>query len=103
VPCADPALSTCCGAVAWWGFGASEHCGDRIHTEFARDTNILSKIPSREQELGLRSEILQISVSMMGEGRYCKDQQISCLEDFWAVDVSHVFLLFILSEYVPGT
>ena len=83
-------------AGLWWRFGAFGHCSDIIPTEFARQTDILSKIPSREEELGLCSEILQISVNMMYESQYCKDQHISCLVDFWFVYLS---LTFSFSSY----
>lgn len=96
MPWADPALSTRCVVE----FGVFEHRSDIMCTEFARQTDILSRIPSREEELGLCSEILQISVNMMWESQCCKDQQISCLEDFWFV---YLFLTFSYPSYAQKT
>lgn len=73
---------------------------DIICTEFARQTDILSKIPSKAEEFGLCSEIPQISVSMMWESQHCKEQQISCLEDFWFVYLSLTFPFFSYSQKI---
>lgn len=68
-----------------------EHCSDFIHAEFVRQRDALSEIPSRKDKPGLCHGILQISVGLMQGSQYCKNQQISCLEDFWFKSLSFTF------------